>query len=275
MGTLCHHSLHEAEISGRGISHCSALTEGAYWHAGCLIIVDCDSKTSHEANIPLLMSQPIREVYLARHGETAWTVSGQHTGRKDLPLTANGERNALQLGQRLQGLTFNAVFTSPLQRARRTCELAGFSAVAQVEPNLTEWDYGAYEGKRLEEILADHPDWNLFRDGCPSGETPSQVGARADRVLARIRDLQGNVLLFSSGHFLRILADRWMQFAPGTIAPYLLLSTASLSILSYEEQPSQHAIRLWNDDHHVRASKISARETSAQSRQPARCEERG
>ena len=246
------------------MSFCRTLTEGAPWHAGCLIINDCNSKTSDDMNIPAHMSQPLRAVYLARHGETAWTVSGQHTGRKDLPLTANGERNASQLGRRLQGLTFNAVFTSPLQRARRTCELAGFGAIAQVDPNLMEWDYGPYEGKRLEEILLERPDWSLFRDGCPGGETPAQVGARADLVLERIRDLEGNTPLFSSGHFLRILADRWMKFAPGTIAPHLLLSTASLSVLGYELKPLQHVIRLWNDDHHVTASTVSTRETFAQ-----------
>jgi len=218
------------------------------------------------------MTQALPAVYLARHRETA-TLSGQHTGRKDLPLTSNGERNASQLGQRLGGLTFGAVFTSPLQRARRTCELAGFGSVAQVDPDLVEWDYGVYEGRRLEEILAERPDWNLFRDGCPGGETPAQIGARADRVVERIRNVEGNVLLFSSGHFLRILADRWMNFAPGLTARHLLLSTDSLSILSYERNLSQPVIRLWNNDHHVTAANIATRETSAQVLQPARSEE--
>ena len=210
------------------------------------------------------MIQALPAVYLARHGETAWTLSGQHTGRKDLPLTSNGERNASQLGQRLEGLSFGAVFTSPLQRARRTCEFAGFGTVAQVDPDLVEWDYGVYEGRRLEEILAERPDWNMFRDGCPGGETPAQIGGRADRVVERIRNVQGNVLLFSSGHFLRILADRWMGFAPGLAARHLLLSTASLSILGYEHNLSQPVIRLWNDDHHVTDRKTASRETSAQ-----------
>ena len=210
------------------------------------------------------MTQALPAVYLARHGETAWTLSGQHTGRVDLPLTSNGERNASQLGQRLEGLTFGAVFTSPLQRARRTCELAGFGTVARVDPDLVEWDYGIYEGRRREEILAERLDWYLFRDGCPGGETPAQIGARADRVVERIRNLQGNVLLFSSGHFLRILADRWMNFAPGLAARHLLLSTASLSILGYEHNLSQPVIRLWNDDRHVTAPKVASRETTVQ-----------
>jgi broad specificity phosphatase PhoE len=164
------------------------------------IIHTTQGKISREPRKSPDLTRPLEfrdKNYLARHGETAWTLSGQHTGRKDLPLTSNGERNASQLGQRLEGLTFGAVFTSPLQRARRTCELAGFGTVAQVDPDLVEWDYGVYEGRRLEEILAERPDWNLFRDGCPGGETPAQIGARADRVLERIRNLQGNVLLFS------------------------------------------------------------------------------
>lgn len=210
------------------------------------------------------MTQALPAVYLARHGETAWTLSGQHTGRVDLPLTSHGERNAAQLGQRLEGLTFGAVFTSPLLRARRTCELAGFGTVARVDPDLVEWDYGIYEGRRREEILAERHDWYLFRDGCPGGETPAQIGARADRVVERIRNLQGNVLLFSSGHFLRILADRWMNFAPGLAARHLLLSTASLSILGYEHNLSQPVIRLWNDDRHVTAPRVASRETTVQ-----------
>src|SRR5437870_1274533 len=129
------------------------------------------------------MSQPLPVIYLARHGETAWTVSGQHTGLSDIPLTARGERNARSLGERLKGLTFAAVFTSPLQRARRTCELAGYGAAATVDPDLVEWDYGDYEGKTTAEILEERPDWDLFRDGCPSGDKVADVGLRADRVI--------------------------------------------------------------------------------------------
>src|SRR5438876_11841989 len=131
------------------------------------------------------MAQPLSNVYLARHGETAWTVSGQHTGLTDIPLTERGERNARRLGDRLRDHTFAHVFTSPLQRARRTCELAGYGPVARVDPELVEWNYGAYEGRKTAEIRQERPDWDLFRDGCPGGETADDVGARTDRVVAR------------------------------------------------------------------------------------------
>ena len=143
-------------------------------------------------------------VYVARHGETAWTLSGQHTGLTDLPLTERGERNARRLEERLRGLSFAKVFTSPLQRARRTCELAGFGAVAEIDRDLVEWDYGEYEGRRTAEIRKERPDWELFRDGCPGGESPAEVAARADRVVSRVRAVPGDVLLFSSGHFIRV-----------------------------------------------------------------------
>jgi probable phosphoglycerate mutase len=168
-------------------------------------------------------------------------------------LTPNGERNARRLGERLKGLTFAKVFTSPLQRAARTCELAGFGAVAESDPDLVEWDYGRYEGQRSAEIFAERPDWQLFRDGCPGGESPEQVGERADRVVQRVRTFSGNVLLFSSGHFIRVLAARWLALGPGSAGRYFLLSTASLSALSYEHNLSRPVIRLWNDDHHVAA----------------------
>jgi probable phosphoglycerate mutase len=197
------------------------------------------------------MNDILPVVYIARHGETAWSLSGQHTGRTDLPLTPNGERNARRLGERLKGLTFVRVFTSPLQRASRTCELAGFGPVAERDPDLTEWDYGRYEGLRSAEILAERPDWQLFRDGCPGGESPSQIGERADRVVERVRAVNANVLLFSSGHFIRVLAARWLALGPGSAGRYFLLSTASLSALGYEHNLSHPVIRLWNDDHHV------------------------
>jgi len=189
-------------------------------------------------------------IYLARHGETAWTISGQHTGRTDLPLTARGERNASRLGQRLKGLTLTAVLASPLKRVVRTCELAGFGKVARVEPDLVEWDCGNYEGRRLAEIHADRPGWRLFRDGCPGGESPGQVGERADRIIQQIRSLQGDGLIFSSGHFLRVLAARWIGLEPGD-GRLFLLSTASLSSLSYEHVLVEPAIRLWDDTSHV------------------------
>ena len=199
------------------------------------------------------MSEHFPVVYVARHGETAWSLTGQHTGRTDLPLTPNGERNARRLGDRLKGLTFAKVFTSPLQRASRTCELAGFGAGAETDPDLVEWDYGQYEGLRSSEIHKVRPDWELFRDGCPGGEMPDQVGKRADRVVERVRRVERNVLLFSSGHFIRVLASRWLGLGPGSSGRYFVLSTASLSALSYEHNLSQPVIQLWNDDHHVTA----------------------
>ena len=196
------------------------------------------------------MSDTLPTVYLARHGETAWSISGQHTGRTDLPLTERGERNARGLGERLKGMKFEEVLTSPLQRARRTCELAGFGKLAEVEPDLLEWNYGEYEGRRSAEIHAQCPDWRLFRDGCPGGETPGEVAARADRIIKRIRTHNGDVLVFSSGHFLRVLAARWLGLDPAA-GRLFLLSTASLSALSYEHTLSEPAVRLWDDSRHV------------------------
>jgi broad specificity phosphatase PhoE len=185
-------------------------------------------------------------IYLARHGETAWSVTGQHTGLTDLPLTERGERNALRLGQRLAGSVFAKVLTSPLQRAVRTCELAGFGAAAEVDPDLVEWNYGDYEGLRTAEIHAVRPAWQLFRDGCPNGESPQDVGARADRVVSRVRAFKGDVLIFSSGHFLRVFAARWLGLEPFA-GKLFTLDTASLSALSYEHDLSSPAIQFWND----------------------------
>jgi len=199
------------------------------------------------------MSEVLPVLYVARHGETAWSLSGQHTGLTDLPLTPNGERNARRLGERLKGMTFARVFTSPLQRAARTCELAGFGTVVETDPDLVEWNYGQYEGLRSADILAERLDWQLFRDGCPGGESPAEVGERADRVVQRVRTVPGNVLLFSSGHFIRVLAARWLALGPGSAGKYFLVTTASLSALGYEHKLSQPVIRLWNDDHHVAA----------------------
>jgi broad specificity phosphatase PhoE len=194
--------------------------------------------------------EELQIIYLARHGETAWSLSGQHTGLTDLPLTKRGECNARRLGDRLGGLEFAKVFTSPLQRAKRTCELAGFATRAEVDHDLVEWNYGEYEGLRTADIHAKRPDWELFRDGFPGGETFEQIGARADRVVSRVRSVEGAVLLFSSGHFLRILAARWLGLAPQG-ARYFLLSTASLSTLTYEHNPAEPTIGFWNDTHHV------------------------
>jgi probable phosphoglycerate mutase len=185
-------------------------------------------------------------IYLARHGETAWSRTGQHTGLTDLPLTEQGEREARELGQRLAGVTFAKVFTSPLQRAARTCDIAGFGAVAEKDADLVEWNYGKYEGRRTAEIHVDAPDWQLFRDGCPGGETPANIGARADRVLGRLRAINGNVLVFSSGHFLRVLAARFLGLEPAG-GKYFTLSTASVSVLGFENSVSHPVIRLWNE----------------------------
>ena len=196
------------------------------------------------------MSEVLPIVYLARHGETAWTLSGQHTGLTDLPLTERGERNARRLEERLRGVTFAKVFTSPLQRATRTCELAGFGAVAEIDRNLLEWNYGEYEGRLTTEIHKERPDWQLFRDGCPGGESPSEVGTRADRVVKRVRAVEGDVLVFSSGHSLRVFAARWLGL-DAAFGRYFLLNTASLSALGYEHNLSEPVIRLWDDTRHV------------------------
>ena len=197
--------------------------------------------------------QELPMIYLARHGETAWSLTGQHTGLTDLPLTEAGERNARRLRGRLSRIVFDRVFTSPLRRTMRTCELAGFGSVAEIDPDLVEWDYGEYEGRRSVEILAERPDWQLFRDGAPGGESPQQVAERADRVVDRLRAASGNVLIFSSGHFLRMLAGSWVGMEPYE-ARSLMLSTASLSVLGYEHNLEQPAIQLWNDTNHLLSS---------------------
>lgn len=196
------------------------------------------------------MSEIFPVAYLARHGETAWTITGQHTGLTDLPLTERGEWNARRLGLRLAGISFAKVFSSPLQRAVRTCELAGFGQAAELDRDLVEWNYGQYEGRLTVDILRERPDWQLFRDGCPGGESPQQVADRADRVVKRVRAVTGNVLLFSSGHFLRMLGTRWIELAPIN-GQALMLGTASLSSLSYENGLSRPAIALWNDTNHL------------------------
>jgi probable phosphoglycerate mutase len=196
------------------------------------------------------MSQSLPLVYLARHGETAWTVSGQHTGFTDLPLTERGERNAHSLGERLKGLTFAHILTSPLQRARRTFELAGFGSMATIDSDLVEWNYGAYEGLTTAEIRQKRPDWDIFRDGCPGGESVAQVAARADRIIVRLRQLAAQVLLFSSGHFLRVFTGRWCGL-DASAGRALYLGTASLSIVGYEHHLTEPVVRLWNDTRHV------------------------
>ena len=190
------------------------------------------------------------KLYLARHGETAWSITGQHTGLTDLPLTEQGERNAQRLAERLKGLSFAKVFTSPLQRARRTCELAGFGKIAQPDPDLLEWNYGDYEGKTTADIRKEHPSWNIFHDGCPHGESLEAVSARADRVVARLRAIDDDVLIFAHKDVLRILAVRWLGL-PALTAQHLMLAAASLSILGYDHSLNEPVIRLWNDDRHL------------------------
>lgn len=192
----------------------------------------------------------LQVLYLARHGETEWSLSGKHTGLTDLPLTKRGECNARRLGERLKALEFARVFTSTLQRARRTCELAGYGSRAELDRDLVEWNYGEYEGLSTADIHAKRPDWEMFRDGFPNGESFDEIAARADGVVERVRSIDGAVLLFSSGHFLRMLAARWLGLKPQE-ARYLLLSTASLSTLTYEHKQSQPVIGLWNDTHHL------------------------
>jgi probable phosphoglycerate mutase len=197
-------------------------------------------------------SSSLSEIWLARHGETAWTISHQHTGRTDIPLTERGDCNAVSLADRLRGTTFAKVYASPLQRARRTAELAGFGSVAEIDPELIEWDYGQYEGLRTAEIRQSRRDWWLFRDGCPGGESVADVGARADRVIAKLRRSAGRTLLFGHSHFFRVLAARWLELPPSA-GSLFFLGTASLSILGYEHTTNEPAVRLWNDDRHVRS----------------------
>ena len=196
------------------------------------------------------MSESLPLVHLARHGETAWSLSGPHTGLADLPLTEGGERNACWLAERFKGLSFSKVFTSPLQRAVRTCELAGFGHRAEVDRDLLEWNHGEYEGLRTAETHAKRLGWELFRDGCPGGESPGEVGARADRMVNRVRKVEGDVVIFSSGHFLRVLTARWLGLEPQA-GRCFLLSTASVSALSYKHNLSQPVIKFWNDLHHL------------------------
>jgi probable phosphoglycerate mutase len=186
-------------------------------------------------------------VTLVRHGETAWSSAGRHTGRTDIPLTEEGERKAARVAERLAGQTFDRVFTSPLQRAARTCALAGFGGRAVVDPDLVEWDYGDYEGRTSREILAQRPGWQIFRDGGPRGEAAADVGARVDRVIARLRAVEDRTLLFSSAHVLRVLTARWLGLAP-TEGRLFKLDTASISVLAYEhDSRDEPVVALWNE----------------------------
>lgn len=183
------------------------------------------------------------QVYAIRHGETAWSLSGQHTGTTDVPLTEEGRRLAKKLRVVLAKQTFAAVFVSPMQRARDTCALAGLDTAARIDRDLIEWNYGAYEGLTPRQIHEKVPGWLLFRDGCPGGETPEQVGARVDRVIARARAVQGDVALFAHGHLLRVLAARWIALPP-IGGQHFLLDTGTFCVLShYGDIP---AVKMWN-----------------------------
>lgn len=185
----------------------------------------------------------IQQVYLARHGETEWSLSGQHTGITDIPLTENGRNLAKRLAPVLETERFALVLTSPLERARKTCELAGLGAHAEIDRDLMEWNYGEYEGLTPKQIDAQAPGWMIFTDGCPGGESPAQVSARADRLVARVRSVEGDVALFAHGHIFRVFAARWLGL-PAMAGCHFLLDTATLSILSYYR--NLPAIRRWN-----------------------------
>ena len=202
-----------------------------------------------KVEIKLKTNDTLPRIYLVRHGETAWTLSGQATGRTDIALTDQGERNAQELGPRLKGLNFAQVLTSPLQRARRTAELAGFGKDTDIDADLTEWDYGAYEGRRTADIRAERPGWRLLENGCPGGETLEAVSARADRVIDRIRMLQGDSLIFAHRDILRVLTARWLRLHAAEACNFYL-TTASVSILGYHHDLDEPVIRLWNDARH-------------------------
>jgi len=192
------------------------------------------------------MRSDLPRLYLARHGDTEWTDSHQHTGRTDLPLNERGEGHARRLGEWLQQFSFVRVFTSPLQRASKTCDLAGFAAGAEVDPDLLEWDYGRFEGKRTSDALKEWPGWELYRDGCPDGESPDDVSARADRFVARARGLAGGVLAFSSGHIIRMIAARWLGLPPAA-GRVFYCDPASVGVLGFEhDSRDQPLVRLWN-----------------------------
>jgi broad specificity phosphatase PhoE len=193
------------------------------------------------------MGEPLQKLYLIRHGNTEWSETHRFTGRSDLPLNDLGERNARRLAVRLQGISFSKVFVSPLQRARRTCELAGLLPGAEITPDLYEWDYGSFDGRFSEEVRTENPGWNLFRDGCPGGESPHDVMLRADHFIARVRQLEGNVAAFASGHIIRSITARWIGL-PMTGAGLFICSTASIGILGYEHGPEEPAVELWNSE---------------------------
>ncbi len=189
------------------------------------------------------MAIPAQQVFLVRHGETEWSLNGRHTGTTDIPLTEHGRQVARLWQPILAKESFSLALTSPMQRARETCRLAGLGDVTTVEPDLVEWNYGRDEGLTTDQIHATVPDWLLFRDGCPGGEQPGEIGARVDRVIAKVRAVDGDVILFAHGHVLRVLAARWLDLPPSK-GQQFLLDTATLNVLSYYRGSS--AIKRWN-----------------------------
>jgi broad specificity phosphatase PhoE len=209
---------------------------------------------------PEAIGAPTRSLslYLIRHGQTKWSISHQHTGRTDIPLTGEGEREARSVGERLRAISFSHILSSPMQRAQRTFALTGLPNTAEIEPDLSEWDYGDYEGERTEDIRKGRPNWKIFRDGCPNGEMPTQVSARADRLIARLRTLEGKVALFSHGQFSCVLGARWIEL-PVMDGPHFLLGTASLSILGYDpDHPEVPVIALWNASPSEKSESVTA-----------------
>lgn len=189
------------------------------------------------------MAAAKHDVVLVRHGETAWSLSGRHTGSTDIPLTDNGRMMAAVVGRALAGRTFALVLTSPMQRARETCRIAGYGDQAHVREDLSEWDYGRYEGLTTPKIRETRPDWSLWRDGAPGGEIAAQVGDRVDRIIREARAADGDVAIFAHGHVLRVLASRWLDLPPED-GRLFLLATATLNILGYERD--QAVISRWN-----------------------------
>lgn len=192
------------------------------------------------------MSCSHQRLYLVRHGETEWSNSHRHTGLSDIPLTRQGEQQARELGERIKGIEFSRCYTSPLQRAKKTCELAGFSKVAESDDDLQEWHYGEYEGRTTSSIRDEHRDWNVFCDGCPNGEMPHDVQQRADRFIHKVRTKPGNVIAFSSAHIIRVITARWLGLEPEA-GRFFMASTAAINILGYEHNISEPVICLWNE----------------------------
>jgi len=192
------------------------------------------------------MTDTLQRLYLVRHGDTEWSDSHRHTGLTDIPLNSQGKQQARDLGNRLEGLRVSRCFTSPLQRAVKTCQLAGFAEAAESDADLLEWDYGDYEGRTTSAIRDARHGWNVFRDGCPNGEMPRDVMARADRFIAKVRTITGDVVAFSSAHIIRVITARWLGLEPEA-GRFFLASTAAFNILGYEHDRNEPVICLWNE----------------------------